>query len=463
VAGKNTITYQDVLIGDVWMAAGQSNMQFGMAGEHNAATELPQATDNQIRYFWVSLKTSLDPQKDLAGGSWVVNSPDSAKRLSAVGYYFAKELRAATKRPIGIIHDNWGGTPAQAWTSIEALQKEPLLQHYVDAYTKLKTNFAQATADFPAKQAAYNTAKAQWDQQNPQIKAWNDAVAKAHAAAQPAPPKPATATPEPPKPTPPDGGTSTPSVLFNGMIAPAIPYGIKGVIWYQGESNAGSGYEYKTLFSTMITDWRARWGEGDFPFLFVQLTSGQYGGWTVIREDQDKTLSLPNTGMAVIWDIGDFNNIHPIDKSDVGHRLALIAEHDVYGQKDLVFEGPRFDSMKIDGDKVTVTFSQVGGGLVIGSAPWVPPGGTPVPTDKLRGFTIAGADKKWHPADAMIDGNTVVVSSPSVPAPVAVRFAWATFPEANFYNKEGLPAAPFRTDDWDDVLRSPDVRLPAGP
>jgi sialate O-acetylesterase len=333
----------------------------------------------------------------------------------------------------------------------------PELKHYSDDVDKLKANFTQASADYPAKLAAYKDAMATWNQTvgttyNPLLAAWKAEVARDQLAGLPLPPKPQPSAAAPVAPVPPQGPISTPSCLFNGMIAPMIPYAIKGVIWYQGESNAGGSYEYRTLFSTLITDWRQKWGEGDFPFLFVQLASYKANFWTVIRECQAKALALPNTGMAVAIDVGDPGPIiHPADKLDVGHRLALVAKHVAYGQ-DLVYSGPMYDSMKVEGSTIRLSFTQIGGGLIIGSAPWVAADNKPVPTDKLYGFAIAGEDKKWFPADATIDGNTVVVSSPQVPQPVAVRYAWANAPKCNLYNKEGLPAAPFRTDDWNDVL-----------
>ena len=247
-------------------------------------------------------------------------------------------------------------------------------------------------------------------------------------------------------------------MLFNGMINPLIPYSLKGVIWYQGESNAGYAMEYRTLFPAMITDWRNRWKAADLPFLFVQLanfmappkTAGDNSAWTILRESQVKTLALPKTGMAVIIDIGTSGGIHPPDKTDVGARLALAARHVAYGEN-IVYTGPMYDALKIEDGKARITFKpdSIGGGLVIGSAPWHDPLAAPVSKTDLQGFAIAGEDKKWVWADAKIDGNDVVVSSPDVPKPVAVRYAFANDPACNLYNKEGLPASPFRTDDWE--------------
>ncbi len=249
-----------------------------------------------------------------------------------------------------------------------------------------------------------------------------------------------------------------PVLLFNGMIAPLIPYPIKGVIWYQGENNAKStavAREYEALFRSMISGWRTLWKQGDFPFLFVQLANYQAGGgsdWPALRESQVKALSLPRTGMAVIIDIGTGANIHPPDKADVGARLALAARHVAYGES-LVYTGPMYEGMKPQGEGICVSFrpDSLGGGLVIGSAPWTDPKAAPVSKTQLEGFVIAGEDRKWVEAQARIEGGGVVVSSALVPKPVAVRYAWANDPRCNLYNKEGLPASPFRTDTWDEA------------
>jgi sialate O-acetylesterase len=249
------------------------------------------------------------------------------------------------------------------------------------------------------------------------------------------------------------------------MIAPVIPYAIKGVTWYQGESNANQAMEYRTLFPLMITDWRQRWGLGDFPFLFVQLACFSPGqNWALLRESQLKTLALPDTGMASAVDIGDPTFIHPQDKLDVGLRLALAARHIAYGQN-IVFSGPIYDSMKVEGGAIRISFTQAGGGLVVGHAPWIPVSvqKNPVSTTELESFTIAGADKKWVPAQARIDGNSVVVSSADVTQPVAVRYGWANAPRCNLYNKEMLPASPFRTDDWPELPPAASATTTAAP
>ena len=462
VTGKNTLTFSDVLIGEVWLCSGQSNMAFSLGGgkvfggAYNAATVVPKANDPQLRFFQEEKKVALDPLSD-EKGVWEVCTPDTASPFSAVAYFFGSELRQSLQRPVGLIGSYWGGTTAQAWTSLEALQKEPTLQHYADAEAKTKANLAKAKAAYPAKIAAFHAEQAAWQTQygnawNDQMKAWQ---AAAHPPGTPQiPPRPAK--PAPRGPMPPDGGQFNPSNLYNGMIAPLIPYAIKGVIWYQGEANTGAPHEYQTLFPTMITDWRTHWAEGDFPFIFVQLTSLAVPPprfWPLLREAQSKALSLPHTAMATTIDVGEPHNLHPHDKEDVGKRLEIAALHVAYG-KDQAYSGPVYQSMTTTGNSIHLKFTDEGTGLTIGQAPWIPDGAEPIPTTSLVGFTIAGADQKFVPATATIEKDEVVVSSPQVSAPVAVRYAWANLAVGNLYNKENLPAPPFRTDDWkvlDDV------------
>jgi sialate O-acetylesterase len=472
VAGKNTITLNDVLVGDVWVCSGQSNMEYGIAHDGHDTAMLAAATNPQIRLFVVPHDLEMVPQPDIGSpkpgndleGHWQLCSGDTLTGkwggfggFSAVGYYFARDLQAATGKPLGMIQTAVGGTAAQLWTSIDALQKTPELQHYMDAYNKALPGFAAAKASYPQRLAEYQAAKAAWEAKGGKefedaMQKWNVDNAKAMAAHQAPPPKPVAPPGQPFAPGDPTG-YRTPSVLYNGMVAPLIPFLIKGVVWYQGESNADHAAEYKTLFPTMITDWRAKWGEGDFPFIFVQLATYQPPPgqeYDFLRDAQTKTLSLPNTGMATAIDVGEPKNIHPGDKVDVGKRLALVARHVAYGEN-IVFDGPVYDSMKIDGSAVTIHFTQVGGGLIIGKPPGGPAAALPV-ADHLTGFAIAGEDQKFVPAEAKIDGENVIVSSAQVPTPVAVRYDFASAPDplGNLYNKEGLPAFPFRTDDWAD-------------
>jgi len=465
VAGKNTLKFEDVLVGDVWVCSGQSNMGFSMADAHNATTELPQANDPQLRFYRVPSKVSLKPLTTVSG-TWVLCTPETTKGFSAVGYFFGRELRTHLNRPIGLIGTYWGGTVAQAWTSLDALKKDPVLKHYVDAHDKIMAGYTpQAVAEFQPALAAYQAQRNKWETEvnlpfKDKLRAWNEAAMKAKADNQPLPPKPGPIPLAPKAVVAPDGGQNAPANLFNAMIAPLIPYAIKGAIWYQGEGNGGQPVEYRSLFGDMITDWRQHWGQGDFPFLFVQLAKfkAPNPNWAELRNSQLKTLELPNTGMATAIDIGDLNDIHPKDKIDVGQRLVLVARHVAYGEN-LVYSGPIFDKITVTGDKIRVSFTQLGGGLIIGSAPWAPPDAIPIPTTSLIGFTVAGTDNKWVPADAKIEGDSVVVSSPQVPQPVAARYAFESA-TGNLYNKEGLPAIPFRSDQGGEAQPPPAPVLP---
>jgi sialate O-acetylesterase len=484
ITGKNVLTFADVLIGEVWLCSGQSNMEFGVTLLPHNDDLIKQANEPQLRFFVVPHTTALTPLTNITEPSspfpslrahWQICTPETIAKdgtwsgFSAVGYFFGREIQKTTGAPVGLIGSYLGGTPAQAWTSLAGLQKDPALQHYVDDYNKIRSDLPQATAELPAKQAAYEAAKAKWDQENgaaasAAYQAWKVASAKALAAGQPAPPLPKPSVPAPQPPSV-DGGNPAPANLFNGMIAPLIPYAIKGVIWYQGEANAGQATEYQALFGALITDWREKWGQGDFPFLFVQLAGFKVHGdpnWSFVRESQLDTLALPNTAMASAVDIGDMTSIHPTDKLDVGLRLALAAKHLAYGQ-DVVYSGPLYDKMTVEGSTIRVSFTQVGSGLVIGTPPSVAPPLTAPTTANLVSFTIAGEDKIWHPADAKIDGNTVIVSSSQVPNPVAVRYAWECLPPINLYNKEGLPASPFRTDDWPPSRVVPGISSTSSP
>jgi len=350
-------------------------------------------------------------------GQWTLCSPQSVGDFSAVGYFFGREIHKALGVPVGLIHSSWGGTPAEAWTSLPYLEGDPDYQPIIERWKLNLANYPKAIKDYEAKLAE-----------------WQSAAEKAKAEGKPAPPAPwKPAGPEYP---------GRPAVLYNGMIAPLIPYAIQGVIWYQGEANAGRAYQYRRLFPTMIRNWRKAWGQGNFPFLFVQLANYEPGNlneeWAELREAQLMALQLPSTGMAVAIDIGNPKDIHPRNKQEVGRRLALTALAKVYG-KNIEYSGPMYRGMSIEGGAIRLRFDHVDGGLLA-------MGGGP-----LKGFTIAGEDRKFVPAEAVIEGETVVVRSPEVAHPVAVRYAWAINPTCNLYNKAGLPASPFRTDDWPGV------------
>jgi sialate O-acetylesterase len=419
LTGKNSITIKNILVGEVWVASGQSNMQMSVQSSNNAEQEIAEANYPKIRLFYVKRTVADKPQSDCEG-SWVECSPETVPGFSAVAYFFGRYLHKELDVPVGMIHTSWGGTPAEAWTRREVLEEmpecAPILKRYADAVA----NYPKAKEEYEKKLAE-----------------WKEAAAKAKAEGKNPPRRPR----EPFGP----GNPHAPAGLYNAMIAPLIPYGIAGVIWYQGESNAGRAYQYRTLFPNMIKNWRKDWGLGQFLFLFVQLanfmqTKPEPGdsAWAELREAQLMTLALPNTGMAVIIDIGEADNIHPKNKQDVGKRLALWALANTYGKK-LVYSGPIYKSMKIDGNSIVLSFDHVGGGLVA-------KGG-----EELKGFAVAGVDKKFVWADAKIVGDTVVVSSDQVAEPAAVRYAWADNPVCNLYNKEELPASPFRTDDWPGV------------
>ena len=467
VTGKNVVNVKNIVIGQVWVASGQSNMEFTVAGAHNQATEAPQANYPKIRIFNLQKKTSFKPMSDCVG-KWEECSPTTVNGTSAVGYFFVRDLHKELNQPMGLIHTSWGGTPAEAWTTIGQMETVPELKPLADKYHATADHLAEIKEKYEKVQMpAYEKAMKDWTEKyksdfDAETKAFNEEVKAAKAAGKQAP-RQATHKHQPPrKPNLPGNDPNVPSVLYNGMIAPVVPFGIQGAIWYQGESNAGNPWLYRTLFPAMITDWRKQWtaanpDEKDFPFYFVQLANFMAQqpdpvqddfGWPGLREAQHRTLSLPNTGEAVIIDVGQSNDIHPRDKMDVGHRLALYALKVTYN-KDIVYCGPTYKSIKVEGNKAILSFDNIGGGLAILAHPSTQPGVPEAAPDKeLRSFSIAGEDKVFHWATAKIEGNTVIVHSEKVAKPVAVRYGWANNPDCNLYNKEGLPASPFRTDDW---------------
>ncbi len=425
IQGKNLISLPNVAVGEVWIASGQSNMEYPVTGwpdgaGRNATAEIAAANYPNIRLFTVAHNPSATPQNDVKG-NWAGTTPATVARFSGVAYYFGRELHQKLNVPIGIIHSSWGGTAAESWTSREALAN---LTGVTPGYDGWQSGEVKKLTDaYAASMAKYQTDLATWQVASDAAKAAN--------------------APIPPKPIEPKQAASafSPSTLFNGMISPLMPFGIKGVIWYQGESNSGRADQYGTLFPAMIRDWRARWGQGNFPFYWVQLANYQAvqkepaeGGWAVIREAQTLTLQLPRTGQALAIDLADKDNpgdIHPKNKLDVGKRLALLALNREYGQK-TVDSGPMFAEMTAQGNKARLTFQNAEGLNARG--------------EKLLGFAISGADGVWKWADASIDGNQIVVSSAAVSSPVAVRYGWASNPVGNLYNGAGLPTVPFRTD-----------------
>ncbi len=562
VKGADDLTFTNVMIGDVWVASGQSNMEWQLQAEvDDYEKEIANANYPNIRLFEVEKDMStieLDTLRQPA--SWKECNPETIPAFSAVAYFFGRELHQEYNIPIGLISSSWGGTPSEAWTSKGVIRKyepfgaqiaemeikAPTLQEE-DANMKALENerdsiIRQAnekiaaegfTPDFeytdwktmeipslwedaglpnydgfvwfrkeinlPARvagQAAtlhlgniddadvtwfngnkvgetdtYNKSREYEIPANLAKAGSNEIIVRVRdnsgggGLTGPAEEmkivsgnfsQPLTGawqyneTIEPPLPVL-NNSPHRPSVLYNAMIHPLIPYGIKGAIWYQGESNAGRAYQYRSIFPAMIEDWRENWGIEDFPFLFVQLANFMErkpepaeDNWAELREAQTMALDLPNTGMAVTIDIGDSADIHPRNKQDVGKRLALAAHKVAYG-KDTVHSGPIYESMEVKEDTVILTFTNVGSGLM------------KLPDEELRGFAIAGEDKQFVWAKATIRGeNQIAVANPKVKNPVAVRYGWASNPDVNLYNDEGLPASPFRTDDWKGITQ-PDI------
>lgn len=461
VSGRSEQKISDVLVGEVWLASGQSNMGFPLNSAHNAAEVLPQAGDAQLRFFLVKTKTAAEPQTE-GLGKWNIATPDTAKNFSGVAYFFAREIRRNQKVPVAVLQAAWGGTDIETWISLVGLNLNPPLTKPLGLWNKALIDYETIKAN-PHLVADYIKDLKQWQAEvapayNAILKQYNaDKSAGKAVGENPRPARPEPTNPDPMGIPSPSRRPSTPTVNFNGMIAPVIPYAVRGVIWYQGENNGGRGLEYRELFPRLIEDWRNGWkqaGGTDFPFLFVQLpcngsdaTPVAESGWPWLREAQLLALKVPRTGMAVTIDVGNPKDVHPADKLDVGQRLALIARKLAYDET-VVASGPLFTQFKIDGGKVHVEFAEIGSGLMVGQQPWCALGVKSFPKDRLIGFYLAGKDKKWMEADATIDGGSVVVRSALVPSPVAVRYGWANSPRCNLYNKEGLPASPFRTDDW---------------
>ena len=411
VTGANTVTVNNLLVGEVWICSGQSNMGFTLNSAANAKEAIAKAADPMLRLLSVPRVTADAPLSTFTNAAWLECTSTSAASFTAVGYFFGRDLRTALKVPVGLINTSWGGTPAEAWTSHEVLEANSVLK--------------QILADHAQAVAAYDPAKAEADYQKALAKFKTDAE-KAKAEGKPAPRGPSKSQSPTLKP-------QRPSALYNAMIAPLLPYGIRGAIWYQGESNNGHAAQYRTLFPAMIANWRQVWGEGDFPFLFVQIAPHQ-GMTPELREAQLYSWqTTPKTAMAVITDVGEATDIHPKKKEPVGARLALAARTLAYGEK-IEYSGPVYAGMKTDGDRAILSFAHVGGGLVAQDG-------------ALKGFTIAAAGTtNFVPAEAAIEGATVVVRSPQMEKPGAVRYGWANVPDVNLFNREGLPATPFRTD-----------------
>lgn len=407
--GSNELKIENVLLGEVWLASGQSNMEFFVAKTKNGSytgvpdyeAEIPKADFPMIRQIDVANKNADEPQDNFKG-DWKICSPKTVDTFSAVAYYFARKVHEATGFPVGIINSTWGGTTIESWMGKDRLAADT-------EFVTLINRYDADVKKYPDALANYKPLEDKWKL---------DTTAK----------KPVA----PLKPNP----DKSPYRLYNAMIAPLIPYTLKGVIWYQGENNAPRAYQYRRLFPEMITSWRSDFKNSGLPFYFVQISPHRSQN-PEIREAQFMTYrSVSNTGMVVTTDKGDSLNIHPRNKKLVGERLALWAIHDLYGKTDLVYSGPLYKSMKKEGSRIVISFDNVGGGLMASD-------GQP-----LKEFTMAGEDHRFVAAHAEIRGNQVVVWSDEVKAPASVRFAWRNVPEPNLFNKSGLPASPFRTDGW---------------
>jgi len=422
IRGKNTVVLRNVLAGEVWLCSGQSNMGFTVQRGSDAKNDIAAANFPEIRLFQVAKQYAAEPQMDCTG-TWQACDSSTVKNFSAVAYFFGRELYRMLKVPVGLIHSSWGGMPAESWTRREILEKDPELG---TVFLKWKEWLEQA----PADEAVYNR----------KMETWKKEAETAKTKSWPLPHEPGLPVSVYMMRSP----HREPAVLYNGMVAPLIPLAIKGVIWYQGESNRDRPIQYRKLFQAMIANWRSDWGRGDFPFYYVQIAPYAYDTHSesipLLREAQAEAMSLPNTGMAVTMDVGNPDDIHPANKQDVGKRLALWALAKTYGRKGFVYSGPLYKTMNAEGNKIRLHFDHAGSGLAVKG-------------DSLSRFLIAGDDKCFFSAKAVIDGKTVLVWSNSVTNPRAVRYGWGGAPEANLFNNEGLPAAPFRTDGWDDACR----------
>jgi len=417
VTGKDghKIEVKDVLVGEVWLGSGQSNMSFTVQSANNFGAEKTAAKYPLIRHYREASTHATTPAAE-GKGVWQECTPENVGGFSAVLYFFGRELHTDLGVPVGLINTSVGGTPIESWVSAEAQSSDP----------ETKANFDAKMKDY----LAFDEAKAPELYQR-QLATWKAAVAKAKANGTP------FVTPGPKDPLAMRKLKGGPAGLFNAKVANLVPYTLRGMLWYQGEGNAGNAALYHKQLSQLVTSWRTLWND-EVPFAWVQLPNytSPGEGWPRIRESMMKTLELPKTGMAITIDLGDIKNIHPTNKQDVGKRLSLWALGTVYGKSVPAISGPLPAGSSISGNTITVSFKHTNGGLksISGGA--------------LTGFQIAGEDKQWKPAAAKIIGETVVVSSADVAQPAAVRYAWKDWPEYSLANGAGLPASPFRTDDW---------------
>ncbi|MEI9892396.1 MAG: sialate O-acetylesterase [Chthoniobacter sp.] len=433
IAGTNQKEIQDVLVGEVWMCSGQSNMGFTLNRDWNGDLEAAASKINTLRLIKVPQVGTQELKTDF-NGTWKYSDADSSSTFTAVGFMFGRYLHNILGIPVGLIDNSWGGSAAEAWIRRDTIEKDP--------------RFALLMENTRKHEAEVQTDKAKADYQVA-LDRWKEGVEKAKAAGKPLPRQPQS----------PEGwltGNARPGNIFAGVVNPTLGYGIKGVIWYQGETNAGRAYEYAELFPFMIEQWRKEWQQGDFPFYWVQLADylaekpepGD-SAWAELRESQTKTMKLPNTGQAVIIDLGEGRNIHPRNKHDVAARLVRWALVKDYGLK-FLYRSPEYKSLEIQGDKAIVSFDGFGTDLYT------------FDVEEARGFAVCGEDKVWHWAKGkLLPGNKVEVSCADVAKPIAVRYAWADNPVCNLYGSEGLPVTPFRTDDFPMITKPASAPAPA--
>lgn len=419
----SALEFGDVLVGEVWICSGQSNMEWTVDRTNEADIDILTARHPRIRLVTVPRVGTQEPQKSFVG-KWSVCSPETVKDFSGVGFLYGRILERALEVPIGLIDNAWGGSAAEAWIDRAALARHGRFDALLASWKELEANY-----DLAAELKAWEAARARWEAEGRQGR-------------------------EPRRPTDQMSGNHRPGNIFNGVLLPTVGYGIRGVIWYQGESNAGRAMQYRDLFPFMIEHWRQVWGQGDFPFYYVQLADymaesdqPKDSAWAELREAQTKTMArVPKTGQAVIIECGEGRDIHPRNKATVAHRLARWALARDYGF-DLECQSPTWQSMEQRDGRVVLTFDHVGTGLYAFDTP------------EVHGFAVAGNDRKFHWAEArVVDKNRVEVWSEAVPAPVAVRYAWADNPRCNLFSREGLPATPFRTDDWPGVTQGRETR-----
>jgi sialate O-acetylesterase len=404
-AAEQPITLDDIMVGDVWVASGQSNMEFPLSHAATAPQDVPNSANPQIRLLMVRKRSSDYAMPDADTDGWALSTPDTAKDFSAVAWYFARDIASRQHVTVGVIDATWGGTVGESWVRLTALGEDASLAPIFVARGKMTDKAGDAVAEEKDEQRQIAEAKAAgkvppqfpW---HPPLNSWG------------------------------------PGLLWNGMIAPLTPLPIRGVIWYQGESNSALArvHSYDRIMRTLIEDWRRQWGVGDFPFLYVQISnyiSTPVEDWAELRDQQVRTLAMRNTAMAVTIDIGNPDNVHPTDKLDVGLRLARAARALSYGEA-VEYAGPMFRQAAPEGGSIRAYFDHAQGLKANGGAP--------------TGFEIAGRDGRYVPATATIDGATIVASSPEVPIPVRIRYGWANSPHCNLFNGEGLPASPFTSE-----------------